>query len=204
MAGISVPSFQLIYALFLLSPGFLGYKSAIHFGKITKKYDRFEKTFYTLFGSGLSTFIVLLVYSISSQESLTETVTSTYPLIDLTLAWFIIAGVSASGGIAIGLFWDKFKYRGRDTRKEDTWQLIFDNKETPTEVRAITTEGSEIHGYIYVNDTEPHGKDLLLQYPREIIRNEFGNVVEEVAIGEFVFLSEAETSHIFFETDIDI
>ncbi|PSP17930.1 hypothetical protein BRC62_04010 [Halobacteriales archaeon QH_10_67_13] len=50
-----------------------------------------------------------------------------------------------------------------------------------------------------------HGKDILLQYPRRL-EEEYEEIGEDdgLFIGEYVLLSEADISQIYFEEDIDV
>lgn len=204
MAEVGIPSIEIIFAVFLFTPGFVALKSAKHFGKITKKYDRFDKTFYTLIISGTSTFLIILFYSYAENIPLRTIVSNPFTIGEIVLGYFAIFGLAVFGGVSFGLYLDKWKYRGEENRKDDTWRLVFDGKEDPAEVRVVTNEGSELYGYVYINDTEPHGQDILLRWPQTIIRNEDGTISDKVSIGDYVFVSEAEISHIFFETEINI
>jgi len=55
-----------------------------------------------------------------------------------------------------------------------------------------------------VNDSAVQGQDLILKYPQEIIRHEDGSIVKRVNQDNYVFLSGAQISEIYYETELDI
>lgn len=203
MASIGLPSLQLVFALVLLTPGFITVKAARHRGKITKPLEEFDKAIYTLVASGASIAVVVVLYSLTNWQWPTTTVTAEYQLWELSLGFLAAILIAGSTGWGIGWWIDEKMYEGEDTRKDTVWTLIFDHSAEPREVRVVTTDGTEIHGYIYVSDSEPHGQDVLLQYPQLIIR-ENGEIKNRVSIGEYVFFSQEDISHMYFESEISI
>lgn len=203
MVDVGLPSLQLVFALVLLTPGFITVKLVKRRGKVTHSIDRFDKAIYTLMASGLSIAVVVILYSLLLWQLPGETLDASYQLWELSIGFIVVTIVAAGGGYAIGWYIDEHIYSGEDTRKERAWKLIFDNSEEPREVRAVTTDGAEIHGYIYVSDSEPHGQDLLLQYPQLIIRED-GEIKNKASIGEYVFLSQDGLSHLYFESEITV
>jgi hypothetical protein len=200
---VNFPSFQLIFALLLLTPGFVTVRLVKWRGKVTRSFDRFDKTIYTVIASGVSLSIVIILYSLINSQAPSETVNADFQLWQLSAGFVLTTALSGLFGFVIGYVIDERIYKGIDTRKATVWKLIFDNSEEPREVRVITSEGSEIHGYIYVNDSDPHDQDLLLKYPQKIIR-ENGKINSKTSIGDYVFVSQADVSHIYFESEINV
>jgi uncharacterized integral membrane protein len=201
---VSFPSLQLIFALLLLTPGFITLTLIKKRGKITRSFDRFDKTIYTVIASGVSLSIIIVAFSLSNSQEISETISTNYPIWQLSVGFLSACIISALIGYGLGYVIDEKIYKGVNNRKETTWQLVFNNSEEPREVRVVTTAGSEIHGYIYVNDTAPDGQDLLLRYPQKILREETGEIQSKTSIGEYTFVSQADVSHIYFESNINI
>lgn len=199
----SFPPLDFVFGLLFLTPGFASFKAYKHFGQVTRSYDRFDKTLITLLSSGISIVIVLFAFSIIEDLAISE-----IPGLDFSLTVYIFGFVSALmvagvGGMLFGIYVDRWKYSGVDNRKETTWELTFHNG-GEKEVRVVTSEGSEIHGWIYVKDSEEHGQDMLLRYPELLLRDEDGKIDEKIGIGESVFISENNLSHVYLETEVSI
>lgn len=203
MASVGLPSLSLVFALLLLSPGFVAVKLVKWRGKITDETDRFDKAIYTVIASGFSISVVILIISAIQLQFPESTINSNYDIWEMCVGFLGTVSVASGTGYGIGWYIDEKRYEGIDNRKESVWELIYDNADEPREVRIVTTEDVEVHGYIYVNDEDPHGQDILLQYPQRIIR-EGGEIKSKISIGEYVFISESEISHIYFETEIKI
>lgn len=201
---ISLSSFSLIYALLLLLPGFLTYKLAIWLGTFTKKIDRFDKTIYSVIGSGLSLSITLIIFTLLTSFQLNNVRGPQYSLVGLSVAYICMVIIALIIGVLVGYIIDLIFYHGSDVRSETTWQLFIDGKEEPTEVHAVMNNGDEIWGEVMITDSEPHGQDILLKYPEKIIRGDGTNTTEKVPIGNYVFLSESDISHIYIDTDINV
>lgn len=203
MASVGLPSLQLVAALLLLSPGFITVKAVKYRGKVTEEIDRFDKAIYTVLASGISiAFVILAVSGLESQNAST-TLSSSYPLWQISTGFLAACVIAGSSGWGLGWIIDERIYSEADNRKDTVWTLIFSHSEEPREVRVITTNDTEIHGYIYVNDSHPHGQDILLEYPQRIKR-ENGEITDKTSIGDYVFVSQADFSHIYFESNIDI
>jgi hypothetical protein len=200
---VTFPSLQLIFALLILSPGFITVRLVKWRGKVTKSFDRFDKIIYTVIASGASLSMIIISYSLINSQLPSETINTDFQLWQLSVGFVLTTVLSGLVGFIIGWVSDERIYKGIDTRKDTVWKLIFDNSEEPREVRVITTEGSEVHGYIYVNDSDPHGQDLLLKYPQKIMRDG-GKIDSKESIGDYVFISQADISHIYFESEINV
>lgn len=200
---VTFPSLQLIFALLILSPGFITVRLVKWRGKVTKSFDRFDKIIYTVIASGASLSMIIISYSLINSQLPSETINTDFQLWQLSVGFVLTTVLSGLVGFIIGWVIDEKIYKGIDTRKDTVWKLIFDNSEEPREVRVITTEGSEVHGYIYVNDSDPHGQDLLLKYPQKIMRDG-GKIDSKESIGDYVFISQADISHIYFESEINV
>ena len=203
MASVGLPSLKLVAALLLLSPGFITVKAVKHRGKVTHEIDRFDKAIYTVLASGLSIAIVILIVSWWRSQNASATLSSSYLLWEISTGFLAATVIAAGSGWALGWVIDEQIYSSEDNRKDTVWSLIFSHSEEPREVRVITANDTEIHGYVYVNDSNPHGQDLLLEYPQRIER-ENGDITDKIPIGDYVFISQADFSHIYFESDIDI
>ena len=200
---VSLPSLSLIYALLVLLPGFLAYKVARRRGKINEEFDRFDKAIYTVIGSGIAFSIAILGYSLVTQTVLEEVSQSEFLLAELGLIYLFMVVFSLILGYVAGYVLD-WHLHGKDTvTNETTWQLLTEKKEEPAKVYVVMSNGDEISGYIQMTDSEPHGQDILLEYP-EIVSRKDGTNVKEASVGNHVFLSQSDISHIFFETEVDL
>ena len=199
---VSLPSFDFLFTLLLLVPGFVGYKIARRVGKVTIQLDRFEKSIYTIIGSGASFAIFVILYSAIDDTVVSDIFSTEYTIVQLSLGYVGILTVSIIGGIIVGVVTDKIFYRGKDIRSERTWQILAEGWTEPAEVWVVMNNGEEFWGQIQISDSEPHGQDLVLKYPQKIIRDDSGEIQNRVNIGEYIFVSENELSHIIFESEI--
>ncbi|MCU4926644.1 DUF6338 family protein [Halobacteria archaeon AArc-dxtr1] len=203
---ISLPTFSLIYSLLFLVPGFFTYKYSRHVGRITKEVDNFDKAIYTVLGSGLalsvSIVLVTIVNSIHNNELWIPN--TEIELLSLAAIYIITIPISIIDGYALGHIIRWRVHEGDDIRNESVWRLIAYNSEEPTRVTVFTTDNSEIWGEIYTVDLEPHGKDLFLKYPLRIVRNDGGQVVEKIELGDYTYISEESISQIHYETDVEM
>lgn len=203
MTLFDIPVIDIAYAFFILVPGFVTYRVGKYRGKVTANVDSFNKTSYTLIASGVSLSILIIGYSALTGTSPTSVVTADYGIGQLGVAYVLLLGISTVNGYLSGYAIDKWVHAGVKTRRERVWDLAMDNSEQPIECQVITAAGEEIHGYIYLYDANDHGKDVLLQYPEKIIRED-GEIVERKSIGEYVYVNEDKTSHIYMETEINV
>lgn len=201
---ISLPSISLVYALLILVPGFLSYKIARKVGKITTETDRFDKIIYTVIGSGISFSFLVLIYSQVTNYTIQEIPESNFGITELSFGYLAMLLIASIIGGIVGVIVNHGLNRGEDIRGQTSWQLIAENKKEPAKVRVVMNNNSEIWGEILITDSEPHGQDIFLRYPMKVIRDETGKVVDEIGIGEYVFLSQTDISHIYFETDVSI
>ena len=202
--AISLPSFSLIYALLLLFPGFISYKIARNVGKVTADVDRFDKITYTVIGSGISFSIIIVTYSYYTAFQIENLQDAQFSVAEISGGYLLMILTALLVGLIVGIVINHGVNRGIDVRSESTWQIISEGREEPAKVRAVMNNGSEIWGEIFVSDSDPHGQDLLLQYPVMIVRNDNGNVKNTLSIGEYVFLSQSGISHIYYETEISV
>jgi hypothetical protein len=204
MVSFNLPLIDLVYAFFILVPGFVTYRIGRYVGKVTVEVDRFNKTAYTLVSSGIALSLLILTYAIAFRQPLESVVTAEYTLGELGLAYLILLGIASVNGCAAGWFIDNRLKDGLQTRREKTWEIMLDSAERPIEARVVTTEGREIHGYVNVYDTQDHGKDVLLEYPQKIIRDENGEIREKISIGDYAYVNEGDMSHIYIESKVDV
>ena len=204
MVSFNLPLVDLVYAFFILVPGFVTYRIGRYIGKVTVEVDRFNKTAYTLVSSGISLSLLILFYAILFDQSLESVVTTDYSLGELGLAYLFLLSIASVNGAIAGWFIDNQLKSGLQTRREKTWEILFDNAEQPIEVRVVTTEGREICGYVKTYDTTGHGKDLLLEYPKKIVRNKNGEIQNEISLADHTYINEGDLSHIYIESDVDI
>jgi len=201
----NLPVLDLLFAFLFLVPGFLTYRIARHFGKITVQTDSFNKTAYALISSGAAISITWIIASLLFDISLSALVQ--VELSVFQLAWFYLGvlGVSGIQGTVVGLVVDQVLRRDHRDRRERVWTLAFNGAEQPIEARVVTAGGEEIHGYVQSWDSVGHGKDILLQYPRRL-DEEYEEIGDNdgLFIGEYVLLDEGDISQIYFEEDIDI
>jgi len=201
----NLPVLDLLFAFLFLVPGFLTYRIARHFGKITVQTDSFNKTAYALISSGAAISITWIIASLLFDISLSALVQ--VELSVFQLAWFYLGvlGVSGIQGIVVGMVVDQVLRRDHRDRRERVWTLAFNGAEQPIEARVVTAGGEEIHGYVQSWDSVGHGKDILLQYPRRL-DEEYEEIGDDdgLFIGEYVLLDEGDISQIYFEEDIDI
>jgi hypothetical protein len=201
---VSLPSFSLIYALLILVPGFLSYKISRRFGRVTVPTDRFDKIIYTVIGSGTSFSLLVLIYAHQTDSTIQDLTENSFGVIELSLGYLFMLLVASGIGAIIGGVINYGFNRGEDVRSKTAWQIVSENKEEPAQVRVVMNNGREIWGEILISDSEPHGQDLFIKYPIKVVRNNEGEVQSEVAIGEYVFLSQTDISHIYFETGVKI
>ena len=201
---VSLPSVSLVYALLILVPGFLTYKTARRKGNLTEKVDRFDKAIYTVIGSGVSFSIIVSTYFYITNAQLSNVTRNEYNIIELSLGYLSMLFIACVIGFLAGIAIDWYLHRDSDVRNETTWQLLAEGREEPTRARAVMTNGDEIWGEYYVTDSEPHGQDILLKYPQKITRENGMGEVEKTSIGDYAFLSQSDISHIYFETDINV
>ncbi|WP_135829415.1 MULTISPECIES: DUF6338 family protein [Halobacteriales] len=201
----SLPVLDLLFAFLFLVPGFLTYRLARHFGKITVQTDSFNKTAYALIASGAAISITWIVATL-----LFDTPFSALIQVELSvfqLAWFYLGvlGVSGFQGVVVGLAVDRGLRRNHRDMRERVWTLAFNGADQPIEARVVTVGGDEIHGFVQSWDSVGHGKDILLKYPRRL-DEEYEEIGDDdgLFIGEYVLLNEADVSQIYFEEDIDI
>ncbi|WP_424015053.1 DUF6338 family protein [Halorubrum xinjiangense] len=204
MVSFNLPLIDLVYAFFVLVPGFVTYRVGRYVGKVTVNVDRFDKTAYTLVSSGIALSLLVLTYALVFDQPLESVVTTEYSLGELGLAYLVLLTVAAVNGYVSGWFIDNKLKQGLQTRREKTWEIMMDGAERPIEARVVTTEGREIHGYINVYDTQDHGKDVLLEYPQTIIRDADGGVWKTESIGDHAFVNEADISHIYIESEVNV
>ncbi|WP_161605551.1 DUF6338 family protein [Natronorubrum sulfidifaciens] len=204
---VPVESFGLIAAILLLTPGFLSYKICKKIAVIRREHSSFDKSVYTVIGSGISFTIVisLIVFAVYLLEGHIW-----QPTLEQTelpvLAVIYIFSVAVAGGLGLvsGKIFYKLIHGDDDVRDPPVWELADENRIEPTQVTVITHSGDEIWGEINVIDLEPDGKDLLLQYPVRKTRDVDGNVINETELGDFTYVSEDSISQIHYETEIDI
>lgn len=204
MVSLSLPLIDLVYAFFILVPGFVTYRIGRYIGKVTVEVDRFNKTAYTLVSSGIALSLLVLIYAIVFSQPLESVVTAEYTLGELGFAYLILLGIASVNGYIAGWFIVNILKDGIQTRREKTWEILLDSAERPIEARVVTTEGREIHGYVNVYDTQGHGKDMLLEYPQKIIRDENGEIREKISIGDYTYVIEGDISHIYIESEVNI
>ena len=203
MAAVSLPAVNLAYAFFVLVPGFLSYRIARHVGKVTVSLDRFDKTAYTLLGSGAALSILVLTYSFLLQRPLESVVNQNYTTTELGIGYLVLLLIASTVGVICGYIIDEHVRSDLKARRENTWELTMDEAEAPVEVRVVTSGGDEILGYVNIYGSRGHGQDLLLQYPQRILR-ENGEVVKKKSTGNQVFISENDISQIYFSSEINI
>lgn len=203
MAPFDGAILDIVYAFLILVPGFLSYRIGRYVGKVTVTVDRFNKSAYTLIASGFSFSILVIGYTVITDNPLSSVIQADYTISELGVAYLVLLSIASLNGLIAGLIIDRRLKAGIKTRRDKTWEITFGNAEHPIEARVITTMGDEIHGYIEVFDSQEHGKDLLLKYPQRIIKKE-GHVVEEISLGEYVFVNEHDLSHVYFESDIEV
>ncbi|WP_222915058.1 DUF6338 family protein [Natrinema sp. SYSU A 869] len=204
---VSLPSFGLIYSLLLLAPGFITYKLTRHFGKITSEFDNFDKGIYTVLGSGFALSVSITLFSIVirllSGKFWIPTPSNVESVV-LAGIYLLTVPVSIINGYLVGHFLNWMIHRGDDVRNESVWRLATENANEPTQVTIFTHEGDEIWGEIYTVDQEPHGQDILLEYPLKIARNDEGEKINEYELGDYAFISQDTISQIHYETDVDV
>lgn len=204
MVSFNLPLIDIVYAFFILVPGFVTYRIGRYVGKVTVEVDRFNKTAYTLVSSGIALSLLVLAYALVFRQPLESVVTAEYSLGELGLAYLILLGIASVNGYAAGWFIDNKLKEGLQTRREKTWEIMLNSAEHPIEARVVTTEGREIHGYVKVYDTKGHGKDLLLEYPQVIIRAENGDIQNKISIGDHAYVNESDISYIYIESEVDV
>jgi len=204
MALLNLPFLDLVYAFFILVPGFVTYRIGRYVGKVTVEVDRFNKTAYTLVSSGIALSIMVLTYAIAYDQPVESVVTDNYSFGELGLAYLILLGIASVNGYVAGWLIDNQLKDGLQTRREKTWDIMLDSAERPIEARVVTTEGREIHGYINAYDTQDHGKDVLFEYPQKIIRDENGEIKKKISIGDHAYVNEGDISHIYIESEVEV
>ena len=201
---VSLPSASLLYALLVLVPGFLSYKIARKIGQVTTPVDRFDKIIYTVIGSGTSFSLIILMYTYKTSFTIGDLTDSSFDIIDLGLGYLSMLLIASLIGALIGVIINYGLNRGEDIRSITAWQIISENRREPAKVRAIMNNGCEIWGEIRISDSEPHGQDLFVKYPMKVVRDDDGEIKNEIKIGEYAFLSHSGISHVYFETEIEI
>ncbi|MFK5605308.1 DUF6338 family protein [Haloferax volcanii] len=201
---VSLPSVSLVYALLILVPGFLSYKIARKVGKVTTPVDRFDKIIYTVIGSGVSFSLIILTYANQTNSTVQNLTETNFEIVELSLGYLSMLLIASVIGLLIGVVIDHGFNHGEDVRAKTAWQIITENKEEPARIRAVMNNGCEIWGEILISDSEPHGQDLFIKYPLKVIRNGNGEIKDEAEIGDYVFLSQSDISHIYFETNVEV
>jgi hypothetical protein len=198
-----VSSFSVVYALAFLLPGFLAFKITKHQGRIITEEDRFDKAVYTVGASGLSLIIGLSVYQLATNGFAFQ-IEQEYAPIEIGGIYLLSLMSSVVLGVTIGRVYDWIFHESLDIRNPPVWKLQAENRVEPTQVRVVMKSGREIWGEMYVHDSPVQGKDVILQYPENIVRNEDGTVWKRVGLDEYVFLSGEQISEIYYETELDI
>ena len=201
---VSLPSTSLLYALLILVPGFLSYKIARKIGRVTTPVDRFDKIIYTVIGSGTSFSLVTLIYAYQASSTISNLTDNSFSIIELGLGYLSMLLISSLIGTLIGVIINSGLNHGEDIRINTAWQIISESKREPAKVRVIMNNGCEIWGEIRISDSEPHGQDLFIKYPMKIVRDDDGEIKNEVKIGEYAFLYQSDVSHVYFETEVEI
>lgn len=202
MVAFDIPVLDLVYAFFVLVPGFVTYRIGRYVGKVTVTVDQFNKTAYTLIGSGIALSVLTISYSLLTGSQPDSVVTADYSIRQLGMAYILLLGIASTNGVLSGLVIDNWVNAGIKTRRENAWDLTLDNADQPIEARVMTTNGREIHGYIHFYDTNDNGTDISMKYPQYILRYN-GEIIETEPIGDYVYVSEDDIGHVFFESEID-
>ena len=141
MVSLSLPLIDLVYAFFILVPGFVTYRIGRYIGKVTVEVDRFNKTAYTLVSSGIALSLLVLIYAIVFSQPLESVVTAEYTLGELGFAYLILLGIASVNGYIAGWFIVNILKDGIPTRQKKTCEIILDSAERPIEARVVTPEG---------------------------------------------------------------
>lgn len=200
---IPVSSIGVIYALAFLLPGFLTYKITRYVGKIIHDIDRFDKTVYTVGASAFCLVIALLAYEVA-VITLSIGPQPTQNLLELGIIYLIGFIPAPALGWVIGKSYHYWLHGSDDARRQCAWDLAYDHREEPAQVRAVMMNGREIWGEMYVTDSEQEGESVILQYPQEIIRDSDGEIRKRNDLDKYVYLSGDQISEIYYETELDI
>ncbi|WP_135851240.1 DUF6338 family protein [Halorussus salinus] len=207
--AVTAPTVQVIVVFLSLVPGYVAYATARLIGHVTIPLKRFEKTLWSLLGSGVSISVLYFLYTTLTSITQSRLV---WPNVVLTIeslavAFPLLLLVASGLGVVSGTV-----VRNRNIRElskdipEPTWNYLMKkarNAEEPIEVRVNTDAGDEIQGYLGAIGTTNDMRDLLLVYP-QTIRREDGRITDRITNGAFVYVRENAISSIFFDTDLDL
>lgn len=199
------PVVDLLFAFLFLVPGFISYRLARHFGKITVQSDSFNKTAYSLVFSGIAISITWVLASTISDVAFTAIINDALSPLQWAVVYLGVIGVSAGQGIVLGLVVDRGLRRNHQDSRRRVWTMAFNGAEQPIEARIVTKNGDRLHGFVQSWDSVGHGRDVLLRYPRKL-KEDLEEVGENdgVFIGEYLLIDETDISQIFFEGDVDV
>lgn len=206
MIELAEDIFQLVITFLILVPGFLTYQIALFYGKISPDVDRFQQVAWSLVGSGLSISVtaVLTISAYNLMYGIVHGELIGIPDVSITsaLILFPILVIVAIGlGILAGVLIDR-RLRSRTTDlRESTWRYTKSRAEEPIRVRVYTNSGVEILGEVLNSGSKQVEKDILLQYPYRIHREQ-GEQVDKTDIGNFVYIPETDIAHIYIDSDI--
>lgn len=202
MMVLGVDTLDIIFTFLFLVPGFLTFIIAKYLGKITSGFDKFDKTIYTLIASGsaISIFVGghIMIYGQAPPTEITEDL-----LWEAAAAYFALIAIASVQGGLIGLGIDYIIFSDQDIYRDPVWTLIFADIEEPAEVRVVTQNGHELHGYVDLYDFPHQSKDIFLRFPQLILRED-GSIVKKVSIGNSLYIGENSISHIYFEGEVNI
>lgn len=208
--AVSAPTVEVVLIFLGLVPGYVAYAVARTVGHVTVPLRRFEKTVWSLLGSGVSISVLYLGYAVSVRLARPEFVGwpgVTADVRTLAVAFPLLLVVAGGLGAAAGVV-----VRQRNIRKlskdipEPTWDYLMRkarNAGEPVEVRVTTETGREIHGYLGAIGTTNDMRDLLVLYPQTVTRED-GRVTDRTDNGEFVYVHEDAVASVFFDTDLDL
>lgn len=201
--GVSVS--DILVLLFVAVPGYIILTVTSFIGKVNLSQDRFDKLLIVIFSGVFCGSVVTSTYSIVTGSAISREVLNVdrYTLTQLAEIYVLLVIVALILGSIAGLVTDKLVLRESQRTRDHAWDVAFDlsaddgSSEGPVKARIVSRNGVEIVGYVRARGVSDEARDILIEYPTVVIRQD-GVIVDTIDIGKRVYISMQAIMQVFF------
>lgn len=209
--AIDLDALAITYALFTLLPGYLSYWQYRKRSHDVKPRAEYEVAIWSLLASAVSLGVTYVLFIVGSSLFTGEFVV--LPISELTLSLIIIAyfpllGVAIALGYVAGTWVRRRNRRKKRFTTPGVWRKMQDyivevtsDGETTIPVYIFTKSNQEIHGWLSNLGDSDARRDILVEAPLLVFRNDDGEITTRKDIGRFMYVHESDIAKIGFNAD---
>jgi hypothetical protein len=185
-----IPSLaDIIIVIILLIPGFVSFEIIRRLAIVEREFSELEITLWSLFLSLVIYVPFSLIVGVRSLDQIRNSIFAPFSIGVLTT-------LSVVTGLIPALLIRKIWRKGQ--RPGDLWAYAMKTFDTSRYVIIHTSTGTEIKGEMVAVGAGPSPRDVLLLNPKQIIRDQALNPIDEMLLGGQIYLMQDDIKRIVF------